>query len=252
MLYMEEVAAELLEKSIASVASNQKSESNDGAVPSLLELYLTSPNLDKKDIIGMIVDLLLAAIDTTAYTASFALYHLGTNERVQDFVKHEARSIIVTPDQPITADVLAQVPYTRAVLKEVFRMNPISVGVGRIASQDLILSGYHIPKGTNLVTMNQVSSRFSKYFVNPNDFIPERWLKGSPIQVKENPYLVLPFGHGPRACIARRLAEQHLLTLLLRITQGHSIRWTSTTTLDCQTDLINKPDGALRFSFSRE
>lgn len=144
----------------------------------------------------------------------------------------------------MTAEILAKAPYARAVLKEVFRMNPISVGVGRIATQDLVLQGFLIPKGvghsecissicavfmnsvdstqsflfqTNLVTQNQVACRLNKYFERPNEFIPERWLKGSPIQVKDNPYLVLPFGHGSRSCIARRLAEQHLLTLLLRV-----------------------------------
>lgn len=35
-------------------------------VPSLLELYLTSSNLDYKDVVGMAVDLLLAGIDTVS------------------------------------------------------------------------------------------------------------------------------------------------------------------------------------------
>lgn len=38
-------------------------------------------------------------------------------------------------------------PYARAVLKECLRLNPISVGVGRNLNNDMVLSGYRVPKG---------------------------------------------------------------------------------------------------------
>ncbi|XP_034244458.1 cytochrome P450 302a1, mitochondrial-like isoform X2 [Thrips palmi] len=250
MLYMEDVAVELVKEKADSLAKENKEES-ENTVPSLLELYLSSPNLDYKDVVGMSVDLLLAGIDTTAYTASFALYYLAKNERVQNFLRLESQKILQSPEDPVTAKTLANAPYARAVLKEVFRMSPISVGVGRIATQDIVLSGYNVPKGTNIVTQNQISCRLEKYFARPNEFLPERWIKGSPLQVKDNPFLVLPFGHGPRSCIARRLAEQHLLTLLLRIVHNHKIIWTSKKELDCKTLLINKPDQELKFTFSK-
>lgn len=48
----------------------------------------------------------------------------------------------------ITAEKLAkQLDYSRAVLKETFRLNPVSVGVGRITNTDLTLGGYNVPKG---------------------------------------------------------------------------------------------------------
>lgn len=40
-----------------------------------------------------------------------------------------------------------QLTYSKAVLKETFRLNPVSVGVGRITNTDLILNGYNVPKG---------------------------------------------------------------------------------------------------------
>jgi len=70
---------------------------------------------------------------------------------------------------------------------------------------------------TEVVTQNQVTCRLHAYFRSPDKFVPERWYKGHPLQANPNPYLALPFGHGPRACIARRLAEQHLLTFILRV-----------------------------------
>ena len=59
-----------------------------------------------------------------------------------------------------------------------------------------------------------IACRLAKNFESPDKFIPERWIsRNSQI----HPYLVLPFGHGMRACIARRLAEQNILVLLLRV-----------------------------------
>lgn len=54
-----------------------------------------------------------------------------------------------------------------------------------------------------------------QYFSNAHDFIPERWLKNQTLYKQPHPYLVLPFGHGARSCIARRLAEQNMLITLM-------------------------------------
>ena len=45
--------------------------------------------------------------------------------------------------------VNSEMPYTRAVLKETLRMNPISVGIGRILNRDMVLGGYHVPKNVS-------------------------------------------------------------------------------------------------------
>jgi len=72
---------------------------------------------------------------------------------------------------------------------------------------------------TLVVTQNQVSCRSDEYFRRPDEFVPERWLKDSAEYEPVSPYLVLPFGHGPRTCIARRLAEQFLQVVLIKVSE---------------------------------
>lgn len=253
MLHLEGVTVESLKVVADSLAKRKKTEAvSECDVPSLLELHLTSPNLDFNDVVGMTVDLLLSGVETTAFTASFALYHLAKNERVQNLLRSESQKVLKSPMDPVTYETLANVPYARAVLKEVFRMTPSSSGTSRIATQDLVLSGYHIPQGTTIVTQNQAACRLQKHFIRPNEFLPERWIKGSPLQVKDNPFLVLPFGHGSYSCIARPLAEQYLLSLILKIVRNSTIGWASEKKLDCKNPMyhpINQPDEELKFTF---
>ena len=46
--------------------------------------------------------------------------------------------------------------FGKLALKESLRLNPVSVGTGRILPVDAEFGGYEVPKGTVLVTQNQV------------------------------------------------------------------------------------------------
>ncbi|EDW39453.1 GL17063 [Drosophila persimilis] len=227
--YMEGVALKLMESS-----SSEQS--------SLISTYLQNPELDRSDVVGTAADLLLAGIDTTSYASAFLLYHVARHPEVQQRLHAEARRVLPDPDQPLSADALrTDITYTRAVLKESLRLNPISVGVGRVLNQDTVLSGYFVPKGTTVVTQNMIACRLEQHFSDPLLFQPDRWLQQ---RNALNPYLVLPFGHGMRACIARRLAEQNIHVLLLRLLRNFELIWRGGTDadLDVVTLLINKPD----------
>lgn len=77
----------------------------------------------------------------------------------------EAIKILPHSDEDeITTDHMAKhLNYSRAVLKETFRMNPVSVGVGRTTNTDLILSGYNVPKGVS--------------YSNSLEFLPLFWIR---------------------------------------------------------------------------
>ncbi|XP_039437333.1 cytochrome P450 302a1, mitochondrial [Culex pipiens pallens] len=248
--FMEKTAIDLVsQKLLYFDEDRQKLASGRHKSRSLLEEYLRNPALDLHDIIGMAADLLLAGVHTSAYTTSFVLYHLCHNPEAQEKLFREACKILPDPwENCVEAAALnSEASYCRAVLKESLRLNPISVGVGRILNQDATLGGYHVPKGTVVVTQNMIASRQAKYFSNPDQFVPERWMRDSREQV--NPYLVLPFGHGMRACIARRMAEQNILVLLLRLIRSFEIEWAGRVPMDVETKLINQPDQPIRVKF---
>lgn len=222
---------------------SQPQEANE--TDSVLEHFLRTSGLDKKDIVSVVCDTLLAGIDTGAFTLSYALYNLATNPEKQEILAKEAQDLLQQSDGEVTQKVLMGAKYLKAVMKETYRLRPVSIGVGRIMSQDTIIRGYKIPKDTVVVTQNQVSCRLPEYFHDPDVFLPERWFTKDTI----NPFLVLPFGHGPRACIGRRMAEQNLYTALLLLVAHYEIRWQGGN-LDCYSHLINEPDAPLDFIFT--
>ncbi|XP_045534237.1 cytochrome P450 302a1, mitochondrial [Papilio machaon] len=241
--YLEKISMEILLNKINFFDKEKK-----GAGNSLLDSFLEQPNLDIKDITGMMVDILMAAIDTTAYATSFALYHLARNPECQSKLYDEA-SKLLQPNDSLTSDVLSKAVYLRSCVKESLRLNPVSVGVGRLLQKDIVLKGYLIPQGTVIVTQNMVASRLPQYVKEPLVFKPERWIRGSSQYENIHPFLSLPFGFGPRSCIARRIAEQNIYIILIRLVQEFEMKWMGGD-LGIRTLLINKPDKPISLSFT--
>lgn len=77
---------------------------------------------------------------------------MARNPEYQRRVFQEALTILPDYDNDeLTVDKMStELTYSRAVLKEIFRLNPVSVGVGRTTNTDLVLSNYNVPKGVNI------------------------------------------------------------------------------------------------------
>lgn len=89
-----------------------------------------------------------------------------------------------------------------------------------------------------------------KHFPRGAQFLPERWLKdqsGCPSSAKQaHPFLFLPFGFGPRACIGLRMANLEMEMLVARITRQFEYRW-NYDELKMVSSLVNIPENELRF-----
>jgi len=58
------------------------------------------------------------------------------------------------------------------------------------------------------------------YFLQPEEFIPERWMRDSPefpLYKSLHPFAYMPFGYCVRSCIGQRLVEIELEMLLSNV-----------------------------------
>lgn len=63
-------------------------------------------------------------------------------------------------------------------------------------------------------------SHLEEYFPNAMEYIPERWIKGHPLESHHHPYTVLPFGFGTRMCIGRKLAEVEIGIITIKVSRS--------------------------------
>ena len=172
-------------------------------------------NLTIEERVSTCLDILRASVDTTAETAMWALYEISKHPEVQDKLHSEIKSN-TGDNETIDNKVIQRVPYLRACLKEVFRFHPLAPLLTRTTQSDLILSGYDVPRKT-VVMMLLGNVKQNEIFEDSHLFKPERWMKMEskqcPIKAKPNPFAVMPFGHGIRGCMGRRLAENELYCL---------------------------------------
>ena len=91
--------------------------------------------------------------------------------------------------------------YLDATIKESQRLRPVLVNVGRAAARAIDLDGWRIPAGTLLVPAIHLVHRRPDIYPEPDRFVPERFLDGSPPA-----HAFIPFGGGRRRCLGASFA----------------------------------------------
>ncbi|XP_054154623.1 steroid 17-alpha-hydroxylase/17,20 lyase-like [Oppia nitens] len=180
--------------------------------------YLTDDKL------GMIVlDIFQARIDTSYNTFQWLLLFLSSDLVVQKKLRKEISDKI--GDRLPTLDDRQQCHYVMAFISETLRFrNVVPVAVPRKAMVDSKIGNYMIPKNMSIAVFQGFILRndSNKYWTNPNDFIPERFLDS------DNHYMItrlqqtayIPFGIGRRVCLGEKLATADLFLVLTRFLQS--------------------------------
>ena len=99
-----------------------------------------------------------------------------------------------------------------------------------------------------VASLHQLMGRLEEYFPQPERYIPERWIKGHPLESHSHPFLMMPFGFGTRKCVGRRLAEMEMWQLTVKIMQNFRVEY-HYEDIESISRLVNIPDQPLRFRF---
>ncbi|KAI4135053.1 MAG: hypothetical protein LQ347_001004 [Umbilicaria vellea] len=192
-----------------------------------------------------------AGFETTAATLNSLVLHLAANQRVQNEAQEEFMHIVGPNRLPTFAD-MRNLPYVRACVKEMLRMNPIlAPGIRHYASEDVMYNGHVIPKGTVLLANTAFLHYDPERFENPFDFMPERYLGhnlySSEYLAMSDPYRRdhFTFSTGRRTCPGARLAENSLNIALAGIMWAFEIRPPLVNGVEAEMDLSDNayPDG---------
>ncbi|KAL0478347.1 cytochrome P450 [Acrasis kona] len=167
--------------------------------------------LDDKVLRDNTVLFFVAGHETTAVTLAFQLYRLGLHSEVQQKLYEEIIDVVNGDIENLSLDLLQEMDYMDAFIKESMRLHPPAQLPGRITAQDVTLCGYRIPKGT-MVTPSIYGVHHSDVYYGQDvkQFRPERWLGEEAKKIHR--FAHIPFSAGPRVCLGNNfsLIEQKL------------------------------------------
>ncbi|ENN80608.1 hypothetical protein YQE_02973, partial [Dendroctonus ponderosae] len=188
---------------------------------SLVERILASEP-DSKTACILALDLILVGIDTISMAVCSILYQLATRPEQQEKLYQELKRVLPDKNAPLTSEKLNQMVFLKAFVKEVFRMYSTVIGNGRTLQEDMVLLGYKVPKGVQVVFPTLVTGSISEYVSEPESFMPERWMK-SESSSKIHPFASLPYGYGARMCLGRRFADLEIQVLLAKLIRTYRL-----------------------------
>lgn len=186
--------------------------------------------LDDEDLAWVGGGLVEAGFGTTAIALNTLALYLVANPQIQD-TAHAELLHVVGPDRLPTFSDMGNLPYIRACVKEVLRINPMLIpGVQHFTDADITYQNHVIPKGTVLVTNTSFLNFDPSRYENPFEFKPERFLNhrlySSEYAAMSDPYARdhFIFSAGRRVCPGARLAENSLDIALASILWAFKIQ----------------------------
>ncbi|KAI0764601.1 O-methylsterigmatocystin oxidoreductase [Trametes elegans] len=169
---------------------------------------ITAQDIDvHRDVAGIAY---LTGADTSVYSLyTFFLAMMqypGAQRRAQ-----EELDAVVGPGRLPDFSDRESLPYVSATVKEVFRWLSIApLGIWHNAIEEDLYGGFRIPAGCILVPNVWAMSKDSEQFPNPDDFLPERYLKDGKLDANASASLRFLFGFGRGICPGRHFAEESL------------------------------------------
>lgn len=212
-----EAAAADLDRVVQRMVTESRAAGDAG--DSVLAMLLSARDEDGKPMADRqvrdeVMTLLLAGHETTANALTWTWLLLDENPAVAARLHAEVDAL----SGPPTADDLAALPWTNAVLAESMRVYPPAWASGRRILTDVELGGWTVPAGSLASAIQWLTHRDPRWWPDPLAFRPERWITPEGAYDESAPGqprgAYFPFGMGNRVCIGGSFARTEAVLVL--------------------------------------
>jgi cytochrome P450 len=204
----------------------------------------TGEGFSREQLCDQVATMILAGHETTALTLFWSLSLLAQSPSWQGRVAEEAHA---NPFGAADAsEVLARLPVTRAVVSEALRLYPPAFMVTRSAIGRDVANGTLIPRGATVAIAPWVLHRHTTLWRDPAAFDPARFMPDAPAPAR---FSYLPFGAGPRICVAAQFAMAEAVLVLATLLGASHVSSLDAAELRPIGRVTTQPDRVAHFSF---
>ncbi|XP_050345938.1 cytochrome P450 9e2-like isoform X2 [Nymphalis io] len=175
------------------------------------------------DLVAQAVLFFIAGFDTISTVMSFALHELAVHPEIQERLVQEIKNHNLKNGGKLDFTSIQRLTYLDMVTSEVLRLWPPGYALDRICVKDYNMGkpnsdateDFIVRKGELIAIPLWCFHHDPKLFPDPMKFYPERFSEENKHNI--NPAAYMPFGLGPRNCIASRFGLCELKVLLYQI-----------------------------------
>ncbi|CAK4223282.1 unnamed protein product [Aphanomyces euteiches] len=219
-------AQDSLKKIMMQVIQDKLAASSSNEPKDLLDRILT--NSSTEEALSHTVTFMLVGHDTSSNTLSFVIGMLASHPDATAAIRAEYTKVVSKYGSLSSWEAVSELQFTQAVIQETLRLNTVVFTIlprTTLAHDSVPMSDgstVFIPKGTIAHVNVGAMNRNPKYWANPEKFIPDRFLAGSPewnadLDLrggKPHTYHYLPFIAGSKSCIGQRFAVAELQVIV--------------------------------------
>ncbi|PWY70995.1 benzoate 4-monooxygenase cytochrome P450 [Aspergillus heteromorphus CBS 117.55] len=201
------------------------------AQPDVFECLLShhnaqgSPSLEAElKLTGDAYLIVVAGSDTTSASLITLFYQLASDRRVLAALQDEVDTYFQTIES-LDYQGLSKLTYLEAVINETMRLHPpVPSGVQRMTPPEgLWIDKTWIPGDTIVQVPSHTLFRDERLFLQPHDFIPERWTTRQDL-IRDSSAFV-PFSTGKHACIGKQLGLMEIRYVVSQIVRKYDVEF---------------------------
>ncbi|EIW86362.1 cytochrome P450 sterol C22-desaturase [Coniophora puteana RWD-64-598 SS2] len=173
--------------------------------------YKGRKDFSNKEMAMVVLSFLFASQDAMSSGLIYGFQHLADSPEILAKLREEQYRVRGGDvDKPMTLEMIDEMPYLMAFVKESMRMKPpVTMVPYKTTKAFPISNDYTVPNGSMVIPTFYNSLHDESIYPKSEELIPERWLDADS-SANANPRNYLVFGSGPHRCIGIEYATMNM------------------------------------------